>query len=44
MSTEMSSMSETVPNDFVFALIGSDPPKGFLEQLDIEIPADCAAP
>ncbi|MDQ1522980.1 MAG: hypothetical protein QOE47_904, partial [Pyrinomonadaceae bacterium] len=33
MNTETGAVMEIVPNDFVFALIGSDPPRGFLEQI-----------
>lgn len=43
MNTDTRAVIETVPNDFVFALIGSDPPKGFLEQIGIKIPEDRAA-
>ncbi|MDQ1592441.1 MAG: hypothetical protein QOG71_3068 [Pyrinomonadaceae bacterium] len=42
MNTETGAVIETVPNDFVFALIGSDPPRGFLEQIGIKVPKEAA--
>ena len=42
MDTATREVTETVPNDFVFALIGSDPPKDFLEQIGIKVARESA--
>ncbi|HJR06745.1 MAG TPA: NAD(P)-binding domain-containing protein [Pyrinomonadaceae bacterium] len=42
MDTDTKKVTGSLKNDYVFALIGSDPPKGFLEQIGIKIPKESA--